>query len=66
MAAWYPCNQGDKEVLEFVQRRAIMNVTNLMGRTYYQRLKELGMITLEERRERGDPEFLKDKFCPGS
>ena len=29
-------------------------VTNLKGRTYSQRLMELGMITLEERRERGD------------
>ena len=31
-----------------------MVVTNLKGRTYNQRLKELDMITLEERRERGD------------
>ena len=53
MAAWSPWNQGDKEVLESVQRRAVMMVTNLKGRTYHQRLKELGMITLKERRERG-------------
>ena len=52
MAAWSPWNQGDKEVLESVQRRAVMMVTNLKGRTYHQRLKELGMITLKLRRER--------------
>ena len=53
MAAWSPLNQGDKEFLESVQRRAVMMITNLKGRTYHQRLKELGMITLKERRERG-------------
>ena len=54
VAAWSPWNQGDKEVLESVQRRAVRMVTNLRGKTYNQRLKELDMITLEERRERGD------------
>ena len=54
VAAWSPWNQGDKEILESVQRRAVKMVTNLKGRTYSQRLTELGMITLEERRERGD------------
>ena len=54
VAAWSPWNQEDKEILESLQRRTVKMVTNLKGRTYSQRLKELGMITLEERRERGD------------
>ena len=29
-------------------------VTNLQGRTYQEKLAELGMVTLEERRRRGD------------
>ena len=54
VAAWSPWNQGDKEVLEGVQRRAVKMVTNLKGKTYHLRLEELGLTTLEERRERGD------------
>ena len=52
--AWSPWTAGDKEVLETVQRRAVKAVTNLQGRTYEERLRELGMDTLEERRRRGD------------
>ena len=37
-----------------MQRRAIKIVTNLTGKDYQKRLVELGMTTLEERRERGD------------
>ena len=54
VAAWSPWSQGDKEILEAVQRRAVMMVTNLKGKDYQQRLQELGITTLEERRERGD------------
>ena len=54
VAAWSPWTQGDKEILEAVQRRSVMMVTNLKGKNYSQRLEELGMTTLEERRERGD------------
>ena len=52
--AWSPWTAGDKEVLETVQRRAVKAVSNLKGRTYEERLRELGMDTLEERRNRGD------------
>ena len=52
--AWSPWTLGDKEVLEAVQRRAVGMVTNLKGKTYQERLAELGMVTLEERRRRGD------------
>ena len=54
VAAWSPWTLGDKEVLEAVQRRAVRMVTNLTGKTYQARLSELGMTTLEQRRERGD------------
>ena len=52
--AWSPWTMGDKSVLEAVQRRAVGIVTNLKGRTYEERLSELKMVTLEERRRRGD------------
>ena len=51
---WSPWNLGDIEVLEAVQRRAVGMVTDLRGNTYEERSAELGMVTLEKRRERGD------------
>ena len=51
VAAWSPWTLGDKEVLEAVQRRAVRMVTNLTGKSYQERLAELGMTTLEQRRE---------------
>ena len=54
VAAWSPWTQGDKDLLENVQRRAIGMVTNFKGRTYEEKLAEAGMVTLEERRRRGD------------
>ena len=53
-AAWSPWTKGDKDILENVQRRAIGMVTNFKGRTYEEKLAEAGMVTLEERRRRGD------------
>ena len=53
-SAWSPWNQGDTEVVEKVQRRAIGMVTNFCGKTYEEKLAEAGMTTLEERRRRGD------------
>ena len=41
------------ELLEKVQRRAVMMVTNIKG-NYMERLAILGMRTLEDRRLRGD------------
>lgn len=52
--AWSPWTLGDRDVLEAVQRRAVGMVTNLKGKWYEERLAEMGMITLEERRRRGD------------
>ena len=52
--SWCPWNVADKEILEKVQRRAVNMVSNLRGRTYEEKLSELGMVTLETRRRRGD------------
>ena len=53
VSAWAPYTVADKEVLEKVQRRAVMMVTNLRG-SYEERLATLGMRTLDARRLRGD------------
>ena len=52
--AWCPWTLGDKELLENVQKRAVAMVTNLKSRNYKERLAELGMTSLEDRRRRGD------------
>ena len=49
--AWSPWTQGDKEAVERVQRRAIKAVSGLAANTYEGRLKELGLLTLEARRD---------------
>ena len=51
--AWSPYSVGDREVLESVQRRAVNMVSNISG-SYEQKLKHLGLTTLEENRRRGD------------
>ena len=51
--AWAPYTMAAMELLEKVQRRAIMMVTNLRG-YYEERLSILGMRTLQDRRLRGD------------
>ena len=53
-AAWSPWSVGDKKLLEQVQQRAVKLITNFKSKTYEQRLEELGITTLEERRKRGD------------
>ena len=52
-SAWSPYTQADKEILEKVQRRAINMITNVSG-TYEQKLRALGLTSLEENRQRGD------------
>ena len=53
-AAWSPWTEGDKKVLEQVQQRAIKMISNLKSREYEDRLREVGLTTLWERRQRGD------------
>ena len=44
----------DVKKLEDVQRRAVRMTSGLKGVTYEDKLKEVGMLSLEARRERGD------------
>ena len=52
--AWSPWLKGDIELLEKVQRRALGMVKGLRGVTYAEKLKEVGMYSLYDRRVRGD------------
>jgi hypothetical protein len=54
VTAWAPWTSADKECLEKVQKRAVGMVQGLAGRTYEERLKEMDMVTLEERRHQLD------------
>ena len=54
MQAWSPWTAHDKEALEKVQQRAVKLISGLRAREYEDRLKELGLTTLEERRHQAD------------
>ena len=54
VAAWSPWMEGDREVLEKVQRRLVRMISDKKGDTYEERLKNIGLTTLVERRKRGD------------
>jgi hypothetical protein len=52
--SWTPWLAGDKEVLEKVQEKAVKMVAGLRGSDYEERCAELGLETLEERRQSQD------------
>jgi len=52
VASWSPWFEANKECLEKIQRRAVNMVSGLKGRTYEEKLKELEIPTLEERRRK--------------
>ena len=52
--AWSPWSETDKALLEKVQIKAVNMVAGLKGRTYEDKCKELGLDTLECRRNKQD------------
>ena len=54
VTAWSPWTAGDIDVLEKVQIKAINLITGLKGKSYMEKLQELGIQSLEQRRVRFD------------
>ena len=50
--AWAPWLQGDIQILENIQRRAVNMVSGLRGKSYEEKLVEMGMDSLLTRRKR--------------
>jgi len=52
--AWAPWTEGDRNCLEKVQQRAVKMVSGLKSNIYEERLRELNLPTLLERRHQAD------------
>ena len=53
VTAWSPWHRKDVEALERIQRRATRRISDIRG-SYTERLTQLELTTLKERRQRGD------------
>ena len=53
-ASWSPWTKADIQTLEKVQQRFTRQVSGMGSLPYEERLKQLGLTTLQARRERGD------------
>ena len=51
---WSPYKKGLIKKIERVQRAATRQVIGMAGKSYEERLREIGLTTLSERRKRGD------------
>ena len=54
VAAWAPWTQADITCLERIQQRAVKAISGLKGTTYEERLLELGLPSLQDRRREID------------
>jgi hypothetical protein len=61
--AWSPWTEGDKACLEKVQQRAVRMESGLKSDEYSERLSELGLPTLEERRHQADMAMVHKILC---
>ena len=52
--AWAPWTAEDRQVLERVQQQAVKMMSGLRGQSYEEKCKEIGLDTLENRREDAD------------
>ena len=50
LVAWAPWTQADIQCLKSVQQRAVRAISGLRANTYEEKLKELGIPSLQERR----------------
>ena len=55
---WSPYKKKDIQKIERIQRAATKLVPSLRDLSYGERLRRLNLPTLEERRERGRPNWL--------
>ena len=49
---WFPSNIADIETIESIQRRFTSKINDLAHLSYWERLKKLGLMSLQRRRER--------------
>ena len=54
VAVWSPWTQEDCLALEKVQKRVVKMMSDVRGESYEEKLKDAGLMLLEERRIRGD------------
>ena len=54
VTSWSHWLEADKTCLEKIQQRAVSMISGLKGATYEEKLKEIGLTTLEERRHQAD------------